>query len=219
MSSQWAVALTSASALVVSLLSLWKITLAAFRLKVAYNSPTFTIYKMNPEVSGGHKFWWIPSVDMSFTFYNTGKRPGEVTDIRLVGKLKTLDAKKTFIFYAKWVADFQKFQQNRGDRVALIESAIKRDWYPLILSGNAQESLHILFEGWRWDKKFTGTLSLTLQVFSSEKDVWITYEEYRHIITEHMYNETSTYTLWNKRFEKTRGGPNQQWENPEDNPV
>jgi hypothetical protein len=215
MSGQWAVAVTSASALAVSLFSLWKITLAPFKLKVAYNSPTFTIYKMTPEVSGGQKPWWIPSVDMSFTFYNTGKRPGEVTDIRLMGKLKTLDAERTFIFYAKWIVDFQKFQQNRGDRVALIESAIERDWYPLILAGNAQESLHILLEGWRWDKKFTGTLKLILQVFSSEKNVWVTYEEYQHLITEHMYDETSTYTLWNKRFEKTRGGLNQPWENLE----
>ncbi len=168
---------------------------------------------MSPEVSGGQKPWWIPSIDMSFTFYNTGKRSGEVADLRLAGTLKTKDSEKKFFFYAKWIVDFQKFQQDRGDRVALIESSIERDWYPLILSGDTQESLHIIFEGWRWSNRFTGDLNLTLQIFSSEKNTWIDYEEYKHTITEHMYEETSTYTLWNKKFEKTRAGLNQQWDN------
>jgi hypothetical protein len=213
MSGQWALAITSGSALVVSLLSLWKISLAAFKLKVAYGSPTFTLYKMNPEVSGGQTPWWIPSIDMSFTFYNTGKRSGEVIDLRLVGQLNTHKIRKKFVFYAKWVADYQKFLQNRGDRVALVESSIIRDWYPLILSGDTRESFHIIFEGWRWDKIFTGDLILTLQIFSSEKNVWVNYEDYKHLITEHMYEETSTYTLWNKRFEKTRTKLDQQWDN------
>jgi len=52
-SGQWAVAITSASAFVVSLFSLWKIYLAAFKLKVSYSSPSFSLYRMEPEVSGG----------------------------------------------------------------------------------------------------------------------------------------------------------------------
>ena len=212
MSSEWAVAVTSASALAVSLFSLWKITLAAFKLKVSYSSPTFSLYKMKPEVSGGQKPWWIPSIDMTFTFHNTGKRSGEVTDLRLVGLLKTPDAEKTFVFYAKWVVDFQRFQQKRGDRLGLMES-IERDWYPLLLSRDTQKSLHIILEGWRWDKTYTGSLSLKLQIFSSEKDAWVDYEEYTHVITDHMYGATSTYTLSNKRFEKTRAGLYQQWDN------
>lgn len=215
MSSQWALAITSASALAVSLLSLWKISLAAFKLKVAYGSPTFTLYRMEPEVSGGKKPWWIPSIDMSFTFYNTGKRSGEVTDLRLIGTLNVSGVEKKFVFYAKWIVNYRVLQQKRGDRLGLMES-VESEWYPLIMSGDSQKSLHIIFEGWRWDGVLTGPLSLKLQVFSSEKESWIDYEQYKHILTTHMFEETSTYTLWNRRFEKTRAGADKQWDNVEE---
>jgi hypothetical protein len=214
LSGQWAVAITSASAFVVSLFSLWKIYLAAFKLKVSYSSPSFSLYRMDPEVSGGQMPWWIPSIDMTFTFYNTGKRSGEVIDVRIVGALKTSkDAdERKFIFYAKWVVDYKKLQQKRGDRLGLTDS-VETDWYPLILSGDSQKTVHIILEGWRWDKKPTGVLTLKLQIYSTDKDAWVDYDEYTRIIAEHMYESTSIYTLLNKQLEKTRTNLTQQWAN------
>ncbi len=206
--SEWAAVITGASALAVSLFSLWKVKLAPFKLKATYSSPTFSLYRMEPQVSGGEKSWWIPSIDLTFTFSNIGRRLGEVTDIRLVGSL----SEKEFVFYAKWVVDFQKFQQRRGDRFGLTESVL-RDWYPLILSSHSQKSLHIIFEGWRWDSAYTGPLKLGLQVYSSDMDSWVEYEQYSIDLKKHMYKATSTFTLWNKRLEKTREGIEHQWDN------
>jgi hypothetical protein len=60
-------------ALTVSLVSLWKSTLAPFKLKLNYGPLRFALYKIMPRMSGGKATWWIPSIDMGFTFHNLGK--------------------------------------------------------------------------------------------------------------------------------------------------
>lgn len=208
--------IVSILALAVSLLSLWKSTLSPFKLKVSYDSPTFTLYKISPEMSGRKKTWWVPSIDMDFTFYNLGKRGGEVTDIRLEGKLRSKEAERRFVFYAKWIVSFKKFQQNRDERLKWVESSIERDWYPLILTGDEQKTFHVIFEGFRWDRKYTGNLDLSLQIFSSKKDEWMEYEKFEHSITENMYNATSPIRLSSKKLGKTRAGLLEQWDNVEE---
>lgn len=204
--------ITSILALAVSLLSLWKSTLSPFKLEVSYSSPTFTLYRISPEMSGRRRTWWVPSIDMGFTFYNLGKRGGEVTDVRLEGKLRSEEADKTFVFYARWIVDFRKFQQNRGDRLKWVESSIERDWYPLILAGDEHETLHVIFEGFRWDRKYTGKLDLSLQIFSSKKAEWVEYEKLEHSITENMYDATATYRLSGQKLGKTRTKLSEQWD-------
>jgi hypothetical protein len=205
--------ITSSLALMVSLVSLWKSTLAPFRLKVSYDSPTFTLYRISPDASGGKNLWWLPSLNMDYTFYNLGRREGEVKDIRLVGLLSSNEGiERKFAFYAKWVVDFKKFWQHRDDRLKWAISAVERVWHPLILAGNEQKSLHIIFEGFRWDKKHLGPLRLSLQIFSSEKSEWITLEEFIHQLDETMYAETSAYNLQSKKLSETRGDLAKQWD-------
>ena len=147
-----------------------------------------------PEASGGKDVWWLPSVNMDQTFYNLGRRDGEVTDVRFVGLLSEGGVERRFVFYAKWVVDFRLFWQDRDDRLKWTVSAVERVWHPLILSGNEQKNLHIIFEGFRWDRRHVGSLRLSFQIFSSEKSKWIELEEFFLTLEKSMYNETSAYT-------------------------
>lgn len=208
--------ITSALAFAVSILSLWKSTLSPFKLTVSYNSPTFTIYRISPEISSGAQTWWVPSIDMGITFYNHGKRRGEITDIRFVGTLTSQDKNRQFVFYAKWVVSFPTFQRQRSNRLKWANSSIERDWYPLMLTGDTQLPLHIIFEGFRWDQRYTGSLTLSLQLFSSDKEKWTNYETFKHILTDDMYDASSTRSLWNQKLAKTRANISKQWDNTEE---
>lgn len=202
---QWITIAISILALILSLISLWKSYLAPFKLKVAHDAPTFALYKITSEISGDFEnIWWIPSFDIGFTFHNLGIRSGELTDIRLLTKLKSSDSEKKYTFYAKWIVDYAKFQQNRTDRFKWIEDSIKQDWYPLIFAGNEQKSFHIIFEGFRWDEKFTGILNIYLEIFSSQKKKWIECDRYCLTIVEDMYENKSTHTLSDSKLEKIR---------------
>lgn len=213
MAAQMGLVVFSALAFVVSLISLWRSILAPFKLKISYNSPTFTIHKISPEISGGSKTWWIPSIDMDFTFFNLGKRAGEIIDIRFSGKIDTGDIERVFIFYAKWIVDFRKFNQNRDNRLKWLETSIIRDWYPMVLVGDEQKHLHIVFEGLRWDKKFIGKLNLSLDVFSSDNTQWENHEKFELSITPEIYDNTFTISLSNQKLGETRTDFFKQWDN------
>jgi hypothetical protein len=86
----------------------------------------------------------------------------------------------------------------------------------LILAGEEQKTLHVIFEGFRWDRKYTGKLKLSLQIFSSKKSKWIEHEKFEHTITENMYDATSTYRLSSQKLGKTRAKPSEQWDNIEE---
>lgn len=211
-------------AFLVSLISLWKSSLTPFNLKVSYSSPTFTLYKITPSMSGGEKTWWIPSINMGFTFRNLGKCCGEVTDIRIKGSLsgeipdirmvqnqEIKNHQRKCTFYAKWIVDYPKFEPIRHSRFEWITSSVIRDWYPLILAGDEEKSLHIIFEGGRWDEKYTGNLSLALEIFSSKEEKWIECDKYEQLITKDMYEKGESYILSNPKLRKIRGDFFEEW--------
>ena len=199
----------SISAFTVSLYSLWRTTLSPFQLSLSYDSPTFTLYRITPEVSGGQRSWWIPSMDADFTFYNTGKRGGEVTDLRFVCTLVEGGRRRVYIFYAKWVVDFKTFQRLRADRMGWIGSSIERTWYPLIMGGDEERSLHIVFEGMRWDEPLTGEMRISLETYSSMESRWVEQEVFHHHLTEMMYEDTSAVSLESSRMKMTRDMPDE----------
>lgn len=211
-------------AFVVSLISLWKSSLTPFNLKASYSSPTFVLYKITPSTSGGEKTWWIPSIDMGFTFRNLGKCCGEVTHIRMKGRLSGEFPDIRFVqnrvvenrqrkcnFYAKWIVDYPKFEPIRHSRFEWIASSVVRNWYPLILAGDEEKSLHIILEGGRWDEKYTGILNLTLETFSSEEEKWTECDKYEHMITKDMYEKEESYTLPHPKLRKVRGDFVEEW--------
>ncbi len=192
----------SAVAILVSLISLWIGHFSPFRLRVTHDAPTFAVYKITPDISGGKSVWWIPSIDLSFTFYNNGQRPGEVSDVRIRMIMDDLDLKHTF--YAHWVVNYPLFNAERTDRFNWIHQAVIKEWYPMMLSGNAQESVHVVLEGGRWDSRLHGSATLKLEIYSSEQNRWVEYAEYHHLIHEEMFNTKSTYTLADTKLQKIR---------------
>lgn len=175
-------------------------------------------------MSGGKKTWWIPSFDMSFTFHNLGKCCGEVTDVRIKGSLsgeipdirivqnqKLRNHQRKCTFYPKWIIDYPKFEPIRQSRFEWIASSVIRDWYPLILAGDEEKSLHIVLESGRWDEKYTGTLNLSLEIFSSKEEKWIEYDKYEHLVTKDMYEKEETHILSNPKLRKIRGDFLEEW--------
>ena len=127
--------LFSAIALIVSMISLWLSSLAPFSLKVSHDTPTLAVYKITPSMSGSksRRTWWIPSLDIGFSFLNAGKRPGEILDIRIVADFVERRSHKRYVFYPKWLVDYTRFQKDRAKRFQWIHEAVLRDWYPLSL--------------------------------------------------------------------------------------
>src|SRR4051812_32597157 len=88
-------------ALCVSIFTLWRNYLSPFRLWVANDSPTFALYRVHQ--------WWIPSIDVGFSFGNLGSRSGWITDIRIIGELAQKDTRTIYPFDARWIVDYGKF--------------------------------------------------------------------------------------------------------------
>jgi len=206
--SPWAPIIISVLAFLISLISLWKNYLAPFKLEIAHDSPTFSIYTISQDE--GRTVWWIPSIDVGFTFYNLGTKLGRVYDVRILAELIT-DGQRitTYPFYAKWIVDFARFNQSGPDRWTWIREAITRDWFPLLLKGGEQQYLHLILEGHRWDTRLRGDLSLTLEIYSSQKNTWVEYAEFRHALRSDMYDTRDKYTVANPML----AGIRTMWQN------
>jgi hypothetical protein len=195
-------------ALVVSLVSLWRSFLSPFKLKVSFDAPTFTLYKITPKMSGGTSTWWIPSFDMGFTFYNIGSQVGEITDIRLSAALKNEkgEIEKVYPFFATWVVDYPTFNRDAPDRFKWLDTSMVREWYPMFLTGNSQQAIHLVLESDRWEKRFVGTFELTLEIFTSENKAWTTHATYRFPIFPDYFDSRSTHTVANPKLSEIREG-------------
>jgi hypothetical protein len=206
MSSSEVSLIISGVALLISLTALWVNSLAPFKLKVYHDAPTFFIHKITPEISGSKegKSWWIPSFDIGISFYNVGRVPGEILDVRIVAEFKGHMNNRKYLFYPKWIVDYSIFQNCRPDRYEWLNKAILREWYPFLLKGQAEVNLHVILEGSRWDQKENGLMSFTLEAISSKKKKWITYGKYDLLINERMFDERSSYTPSDTQLEELR---------------
>lgn len=201
----WALVI-SALAFAASLVSLWKSYISPFKLRVSFEAPTFSLYKITPEISGGDSSWWIPSFDLGFTFYNVGSQTGEVSDVRLLATLKTKEGDKVYPFYPKWIVDYPSFNKEGWNRMKWLNTSVTREWYPIFLAGNAQQSVHLVLEGFRWDKKMTGELELKLQMFSSAEESWTDLASFSLQIFEDYYDDKSKHTLSDPNLARIRKG-------------
>lgn len=196
----------SSLALIVSLLSLWVNSLSPFSPKVSHDSPTFALYKISPQVSGDEngRTWWIPSFDLGITFFNSGRRDGEIRDIRLIADLVEPRNARRFYFYPKWLVEYSDFQCHRHERFDWLEKCIIRDWYPFVLRGQSDKDAHVILEGDRWDSCFEGSMKIELQFTSSKSDEWISLAHYDFYIEEEMFSSKSTWSLHDERLESLR---------------
>ena len=192
-------------ALIVSLVSLWANNLKPFELKASFDSPTFRLYKISPQISGDEsgKSWWIPSFDMGFSFCNVGKRPGAVLDIRIICELSGYRNNRKFIFYPKWIVNYSEFKKNSPERFRWIKSAITRDWYSLNLGASDEKDVHVILEGDRWDYPEKGEMTMRLEIASSTGG-WQKHATYKLPVTEDMFEGSSSYSPYNEAIEKLR---------------
>lgn len=200
------VIIVSCVALLISFIALWANNLRPFSLKVSHDAPAFTLYKITPSISGTEngKTWWIPSFDLGISFYNAGRIAGEILDMRIVAEFKGHYSMKKYTFYPKWVVDYSIFQKNRTNRFKWIASAVKRDWYPIVLSGQQSESIHVILEDDRWDQKESGEMTSCLQVISSKKKRWIEYGRYSIHIIDRIFEKEESWTTYDSKIEELR---------------
>jgi hypothetical protein len=192
----------SSLALVISVLSVWINYLKPFKLKVFNDAPTFSLYKITPNISGSEtgKTWWIPSFNIGFSFNNLGKQSGILHDIRLVCTQNESQTKKEIKFYPKWIVNYSVFQKFNTERFTWIDEAVNKDWYSMILPSNSSKDIHVILEGDRWDHKFTGRFKITLEIYTSKKNEWIKLSEYDWNVDDDMFENKSTYTLYDSEL-------------------
>lgn len=196
----------SSTALIISVLSVWINYLKPFKLKVFNDTPTFSLYKITPQISGSKKgeTWWIPSFDIGFSFNNLGKQSGIIHDIRLICIQNERQTKKEFQFYPKWIIDYSKFHKLNTDRLTWIDEAVIKDWFSTILPANTSIDFHIVLEGDRWENKFSGIFQVALEIYTSKTNKWVRLSEYDWHVDEDMFEEKSTYTLYDKETNDRR---------------
>lgn len=190
----------SSTALIISIMSIWINYLKPFKLKVLNDAPTFSLYKMTPEMygDGTGKVRWIPSFDIGFSFNNLGKQSGFIYDIRLSCVQIESQTKKELHFYPIWVVDYSKFQKLQTERFTWIDEAIIKDWFSTILPASSSKDFHVVLEGDRWDNKFSGTFKVTLEIYTSKVKRWVTIADYEWDVYESMFDDKSRYTLYDK---------------------
>ncbi len=198
--------LISGSALLISIVSLYINSLSPFRLRISHDAPTFTIYTITPQISGNteNQTWWIPSFDLGISFYNSGKVSGEILDIRIVGEFRGHRSSSRHTFYPKWAVDYSQFKACKGDRMKWIDKSVIRDWYPLLIKGQSDVSLHLILESDRWDQKQYGEMAFEIEVISSKSKKWKRYGSYSLEIVEYMYAISQSHTAYDRRIEELR---------------
>jgi hypothetical protein len=196
----------SGAAFVASAISLWVNSVMPFRLRVSHDAPTFSLYKITPEISGDEegRTWWIPSFDLGISFYNTGRLPGEILDLRIVAKFKGHRTTRRYVFYPKWIVNYPQFQELHAERFEWINKAVVREWYSFLLKGQSEKELHVVLETDRWEQRETGSMHLCLQYIASAKREWMTAAEYEFHVSDDMFDEKATYTAHDEKVEGLR---------------
>lgn len=185
-------------ALIISFISLWSTNLSPFTLRVFHNTPTLFMYTITPEVSGDedNKTWWIPSIDMGMSFYNTGAVSGELLDIRIVAYIKRKGNGKVLrhTFYPLFIVDYAKYSPLRPSRFKWIEEAVIRDWNPILLAGKSETHIHVVLENFRWDEQIVGHCLLRLEVLTEKEKKWKLLRKYKMYIPKEIYNSQSSFS-------------------------
>lgn len=192
-------------ALVASLISLWSTTLSPARFDIVNDPPTFTLYKITPNISGNTEgaTWWIPSFDLGISIHNLGARAGKVYDLRITAS--SSDSRNEFLihFHPVYIVNYSEFKQVHTDRFKWTSTAVIREWYPILLNGKSSQDLHVLFEDMRWDTQWIGDLELKLEVaYTTSK--WVSLKTYSIGIHERMYECPSAHTVYNEELKDLR---------------
>lgn len=179
-------------AIAVSLYTLWANLLIPFRLKVLHGPLTLTFY----HVDDGVDSWWVPSIDIGFSFHNKGAISGQILDVRIILEIDGQE----YVFYPMWIVDYPKYQEQRGNRAEWISKATIRRWYPLLLRGKTSVDMHLVLESEAWCQAILGNGIFKLQVAQSNRRLrskWRDCGEYSMELIQRMYDERSYWAANN----------------------
>lgn len=195
-----AAVIISIIAVVISLISLWRSHLMPFALRVTNSDPRFTLYEITPEMSGNEegKTWWIPSFDMGVTLHNIGQKAGTVEDLRIKAEMNG----EELTFRSKFLVDYGFFSENYQDRFAWVNEGVDRSWYPILLPGKDEKTLHLVLESERWEQKKTGIINFKLEIKSDESEEWIEIEKYRVDVFEDLYDTSAVYSTKREEYRR-----------------
>ena len=172
----------SVVSLCVSLYSLWKIHLSSFKLLISFGDPKLKAYKITPQISGGKGVWYIPSIDIPFTFINTGAKPGKVTNLRIIFSKTSKGINKTSkyeeTFEARWCVHYEDYNKKRHERFMWLSESIEHEWYPFFVQPKESLTKHVILESSRWDEFPKGNFQIKLEIMSDESDEWKELEKY-----------------------------------------
>lgn len=168
--------LVSSISLLISFYTLWKIHLSPFKLLISFGDPTLRTYKITPQISGGKSTWFIPSIDIPFTFINTGAKSGKVINLRMKFFSKKRGINRTSqyeeIFEARWCVKYSDYNSKHNDRFLWLKESIENEWYPFYVLKDKPENKHIILESSRWDKFPKGNFNICLELLTEESNTW-----------------------------------------------
>lgn len=193
--------------LAISVYTLWKIHLSPFKLLITFGNPNLRTYKITPKTSGGKGTWYIPSVDIPFSFTNSGAKPGRVINIRIVltpinNKSQKVKKYKE-ILEARWCVNYTDYNSKSSERFAWLSDSMENEWYPFYVLHDKPIVKHIIFESGRWDKFIQRDLKVKLQFKSDESSKWIVLKTYEFRMGKFEISELkngSSFVLQNKKI-------------------
>lgn len=169
---EWVAVGVSAVALLVSAGNTWYAHLRPFNLTLGYGTPRLNLYSHTKRGGpDGHlQTRWTAIFDLGVSMSNTGKRSGEVTDVRL--RLRSAGDGYEFpnetTFYPEHEVDFGMFQRYRASWEAWTRSAVTGPWQPRQLRGDDQEHIHVVLQPRiAWSKPRTGQFEILFEVRES----------------------------------------------------
>jgi hypothetical protein len=176
--------LISITALVISLLAVWKTHFAPFSALAVAGRLRFRIYP----IKNGDERWFIPSLDVPVSVTNEGARPGVVKGLRLRLCFPGIPIPGN---HESITASFEIAPENSKhideDRFQWIDKIVVGAWMPFTVLPKATVTKHFVFEA-RWeDPVIQETVTCTLEV--SESGIWRKVVSWRLVLDATIWSE------------------------------
>ena len=176
-------------ALGLAAMAFWKTHLAPFRLVSTFGILSLRIYPWRC----GKDRWFVASADLPITLVNAGARVGKLFDLRIIFRECQGGPKaQKCILSAICEIDTKLFQSDSKNPLVWHDSAVKGQWYPLIILPKEVISKHLIFEE-RWEHETLGNFEVTLEALTDASGRWQTLGNWRILLDE---------TLWENLAEK-----------------
>lgn len=162
-------AMIAVSAVITSLIALWKTHFARFRPICTAGDISFRVYPMRQD----EQRWFMASVYAPISIANEGARPGVILGLRISLSFPDLPIPGSReIFYPRWEVDPVKFRQIGRERFEWIDRATLGTWMPFVVLPRTTVTKHLVFET-RWeDPVVQDRVSFALEIYTDSRRHW-----------------------------------------------